>query len=147
MKFDWRDIDLTEELKDAGVIVAQEIRGSIKRGESASDGVSLPLNKPSTAKQKVKRSGESKPLVDKYKSLITPNNYKVESDRFKASITLTDMVHPSGNATVSQIGAWNHYGTEKTVPRPFFAITELAKKRIIAMIARKIREVVSGRKG
>jgi len=147
MKFDWRDIDLTEELKDAGMLVAAEIRKSINQGRSAENGVSLPINKPSTTKRKVKKLGQSKPLIAEHQSLITFNNYNVESTRFKATVTLADVPHPSGNATVSQIGAWNHYGTEKIVPRPFFAITELAKKRIIAMVARKIKEVVSGRKG
>lgn len=144
MKFDWSQIDLSDVLAESGKIVAQEIRGSVKRGESADEGVSLQINAPSTIKQKVRLSGESKPLVAKYKTLISPNNYKIESDSKSAKITLSNMMHPSGNASVAEIGAWNHYGTNKIPARSFFGITETAKKRIIAMVARKIKEVVRG---
>lgn len=144
MKFDWSQIDLSDVLAESGKIVAQEIRGSVKRGESAVEGVSLQINAPSTIKQKVRLSGESKPLVAKHKTLISTSSYKIESDAKSAKITLSDMQHPSGNASIADIGAWNHNGTNKIPSRPFFGITDTAKKRIIAMVARNIKEVLRG---
>lgn len=138
-------VDITTEMLKAGDIVAQEIRGNIKRGTDISENQSHRLNAPEYAKRKVKELGESKPLVAKGKTLISKGSYVIKSPgKNRVQITLSNSSHPISGTSIADIGAYNDQGTNRIPARHFFGISEHAKKRVLAMMFDRISELVSG---
>lgn len=136
-------LNLTDEMVEAAEIVAEEIRGNIKRGTDPSEQVSHRLNAPNYARWKIKNLGHQKPLIAKYKRLIEKSSYIIERKGInKVNLRLTRATHPGSSASISEIGFWNQTGTDRIPPRPFFTVSSIAVKRIKAKMADKIRNLI-----
>lgn len=147
LRFQAPNLDLTEDMLEGADLVAQEIRGNIKRGTDPSEQNSLRLNSPKYAAWKVKKFGHQKPLIAAFKLLVEKSSYVIKSaKRNNVQIRLTDRAHPGGSATVAQIASWNHYGTGKIPARPFFSVSLTATKRVRAKLADKIARLIRGKK-
>lgn len=142
-----RELDLTEEMREGALVIAEEIRGNIKRGTNPTEQISHKLNAPKYAERKVKKLGQSKPLVAFFEALIEKSSYVIqELGRNNVVLRLSNAAHPKAKATISQIGSWNHYGTNKIPPRPFFEVSDIAAKRVRAKLADKISRLIHGAK-
>lgn len=139
-------LDLTEEMVEAAGIIAEEIRGNIKRGSDPSEEVSHTLNAPDYAKLKIRKLGHQKPLIAFYKKLIEKSSYVIRREsKNNVTLRLSQAQHPKSSASIAQIGAWNQNGTNSIPPRPFFKVSLIARKRVIGRLADKIRGLVRGK--
>jgi phage gpG-like protein len=140
------NLDLTEEMKEGAEIIASEIRGNIKRGSDPSELKSHPLNEPKYAQRKLDKLGHQKPLVAFQRKLIDTGSYVIKViKRNSVVLRLSNANHPKSKASIAQIGAWNHNGTENIPARPFFAVSEIASKRVTSKVADKISRLIRGK--
>jgi len=136
-------IDITDLMMEAGDIIAQEIRGNIKRGTDITEGVSHSLNKPGYAKNKLRRLGHQKPLQAFGKTLVSKSSYIVKRMGINSvRVMLTSKGHPKSKTPISEIGAYNDQGTSKIKARHFFDISKIARKRIIGKVADAVARAV-----
>lgn len=136
-------IDFSEELEKSADLVMQEIRGGIERGEDP-DGAPFIPNAPDYASWKLKKLGHSKPLKASGKTLVSKSSYKTKKGKNRITIFLSSARHPKSDATISEIGEYNQFGTSRSPARRFFDISVRAEKRIFAMISDKIARIVRG---
>lgn len=130
-------IDLTQELIHGADIIAQEMRGNVKRGIDV-NGSSLVPNKPSYAKQKLKKLGHARPLIGENRRLVSPSSYRINRIRLNhVRITLPQR-HPNTNLTDGQLGYIHNYGLGNNPVREFVGVTLIAEKRINAFLRDRI---------
>lgn len=150
-------LDMTEELMQCADIIGQEIRGDINRGVLPT-GEAIRSNAPSVAAAKMGRTtkrylrttkthqagtirvaGQAKPLIDIYKKLVAPSSYvKLKMAVNHVKLRLTNAIHPGTNISIAHLGAILHNGNSGIPKRPFFGVSAIAKKRILAYITDRI---------
>ena len=126
-------IDFTKELMVAGDLIAQEMRGNVKRGLGVNDSA-LKANNAGYAAAKRKRLGHAKPLIADFKTLVTPANYQIK--RIKVNHVRVGYVgmHPKAKMTIGQLAYIHNQGLGNNPKREFAGITRTAVKRVMAYL-------------
>lgn len=127
-------LDLTRQMEHAADLIAQEMRGNIKRGLDVHDAPLIP-NKPDYAKQKMARFGHAKPLIARERALVTPSRYAIQRKGINHVRIKFLGVHPgAGGLTVGQIAYIHNYGLGKNPVREIAGVTAIAVKRVMAYL-------------
>ena len=124
------NLDLTEQLLKGADIIASEMRENVKDGLDVHD-VPLTPNKEEYAKWKQRKFGHAKPLIAKYKKLISSSSYKITKVKMNhVKIALPDR-HPDSGLTIGQIAYIHNYGLGRNPVRKFVGATKHAVERIV----------------
>lgn len=135
------NLDLSEEMRHAGDLVAQEMRGNVKRGLGVKDSPLQP-NKPGYSRLKQRLYGHSKPLIAKYRSLVTPANYRIKKvGRNHVQIGMVGY-HPSAKMKIGQLAYIHNFGLGNNPVREFAGVTNIAVKRIVAFMNDRIARLL-----